>query len=236
MYALPIERADEIIKIAERLYPESNIPGQKYDAIWNWFHLYSRLGNEEKAIEYALKLPRAEVSRDHMLSKIYKGEKLVECVQNNLPELVQLIDDQIYRMVWHGDLNRNEQRKAREYSLKIYNWLYEDCDYGFYVTKVANIYADFAILASLDEDIDGVINNLSRMADCEIKFVTQRGFQHTSFLVNRTFHEDRFQGYSNSTENACRWAINFMYRDWFKFCREDERFKEIEKRLSEYAN
>lgn len=229
------ENTDECIEIAERLIKESGLQSDvPYGAIDTLFNVYNRLGDEEKAIKYAQMLPRAEISRDHRLTQIYKGAKLVESVMENLRELVQLIDDQIYRMVWHGDLNRDEQRKARLCCLKLYEWLYEDGDYGYYYTRVSNIYADLAIFDAWDNNIDGVINNLSHMADCEINFLTQKYVKRTSFLVNRTYQGHT--GYPNSTENACRWAVNFMYRDWFVFCREDERFKEIEEKLAVYAN
>jgi Predicted transcriptional regulators len=137
MSVLPEERTDEVIKIAERLYNEAY---DKYGAIVTLCNVYNRLGNEEKAIEYALQLPLAEFSCDHMLTNIYKGGKLVEHIQEDLLVSVQMMDDKIYRMVWHGDLTREEQKKARLYSLKLHQWLCEDGDYGYYNTKVANIY------------------------------------------------------------------------------------------------
>ena len=88
-----------------------------------------------------------------------------------------------------------------------------------------------------DADVDSVVENLSIMADYEIKLVTNKTtFTRTSFLVNRTEVEGGFQGYSNSTDNACRWCLNFMKRKWFDLCRDDERFKEVERKCEKYAN
>ncbi|MCL2774477.1 MAG: helix-turn-helix domain-containing protein [Oscillospiraceae bacterium] len=239
----PNEYADEIIKIAERLLKES--PGHRNGVISKLCDIYTRLGNEEKAVEYAKKATLIENTEAHLLSQIYKGAKLVETVQLNLlREFVYLADDEIYSMMWNGDLNRNGQKKACQRRLKLYEWLFEDGDYGYYNTRVARIYADLAILDAVDEDfnatdknIDGVIDNLSIMADYEIKFFTDKSnSKRTSFLVNRTQLEGGFQGYSSSSDNACKWGLNFMKRNWFDLCREDKRFKEIEKRFAKYAN
>jgi transcriptional regulator with XRE-family HTH domain len=235
MWTLPDERADEIIKIAERLYNESDIPSHRYEVIRTLCNLYARLGNEEKAIEYAQKAPMMEDSRENLFSQIYTGEKLVEHIQTNLIFLVQMVDDELYRMTWHGGYNNSGQRKARQCCLKLYEWLYEDGDYGFWNTNVARIYADLAIFDAEDKDVDGVINNLALMAECAINFFTQENFDRTSFLVNRHNH-DGHKGYPGSPDNECRMRLNFMQRNWFDFCRDDERFKEIEKKLEKYAN
>ena len=236
MGTLPDERADEKITIAERLLKES--PDHRNGLISHLCNLYARLGNEEKAEEYAHKATLIDNTEAHLLSQIYKGAKLVETVQLNLlTEFVYFADDEIYSMTWKGDFNNDEKRKARQRSLKLYEWLYEDGDYGFYNTRVARIYADLAIFDAADKNTDGVIYNLSLTAEHEIKFVTDKSnAKRTSFLVNRTYLEGGHQGYSNSSDNACRWCLNFMKRDHFDFCREDERFKEIEKKLAKYAN
>jgi len=234
-WTLPDERADEIIKISERLYSESAMPSQKCEVIRTLSNLYNRLGNEEKAIEYAQKAPMMEDSRDHLLSQIYTGEKLVQHIQTNLIFLVQMVDDELHRMTWHGGFNNNEQRKARQCCLKLYEWLYEDGDYGFWNTNIARIYADLAIFDAEDKDITGVLNNLELMAECSINFLTQENFDRTSFLVNRHSHNGH-KGYPGSSDNECRMRLNFMKRNWFDFCKEDERFKEIERKLAEYAN
>jgi len=236
---------DEKIAMAERVFNESDNPSHRYDVIRGLCHLYAGLGNEEKAVEYAYKAPIVDITEVHLLTQIYKGAKLVETVQcNMLRTYAFLIDDELYSMMWNGDLNRDEQKKTCERRIKIYEWVFEDGDYGFYHTRVGRIYADLAILYAVDENfnasdknIDGVIENLSCMAKHEIIFVTDKSdAKRTSFLVNRTQLESGFQGYPGGPENACRWALNFMQRNWFDLCREDERFKEIEKKLAKYAN
>ncbi|MCL2813643.1 MAG: hypothetical protein FWD23_03490 [Oscillospiraceae bacterium] len=194
------------------------------------------MGNEEKAVEYAKKAPGTDATSWCLLTSIYKGEKLVDHVQDNLCCFTDVMDREIRRMMWHGGFNNSGRRKGFQRSLKLYDWLYEDGDYGFYNTKVADIYANLALCDAEDKDSDGVISNLALMAECSIKFLTQESFNRTSFLVNRTVHNSEHKGYPSSTDNECRSRLNMMKRDIFDFGREDERFKEIEKRLSEYAN
>ena len=233
---LPDEHSDEKIELAERLLKESDNPHHRHDVICCLSQLYNRLGNEEKAVEYAQKAPGVDASSWCLLTFIYNGEKLVDHVQDNLCCFVDVMDREIYRMMWNGGFDNGERRKGWQRSLKLYDWLYEDGDYGFYNTKVARIYADLALCDAEDGDVDGVINNLNFMAECSIKFLIQESFNRTSFLVNRTVHNSAHKGYPSSTDNECRTRLNMMKRDIFDFCREDERFKEIEIKLAEYAN
>jgi len=234
-WVLPDECMDEKIKIVERLLQEA--PDFRNWAVRTLSGLYARIGNEEKAMEYAKKMPLMEHCDSILISKLLKGAKLVENVQEFFRlEIVMLADDQLYDMTWRGDLNNDEQRKVRQRSLKLYEWFYEDGDYGFANTQVARIYADLAIFDANDKNADGVIKNLSRMADCAIDFLSPESFQHTSFLVNRIHHNGGHKGYSNSTDNEALSRLKFMKRDIFDFCREDERFKAIEEKLSEYAD
>jgi len=235
MWALPAE-SDEIIEIAERLFNESDIPSHRHDVISTLCGVYNRLGNEEKAIEYANKAPIMDMTRDYLLTHIYKGEKLVEHVQFDLCCFVDLMNKSMYRTLWNGDFTNDEQRKMSQRRLKLFDWIFEDGDYGFYCSMVDAIYADLAIFDAEDKDKDGTINNLSLMAECAIKFLTQDSFKHTSFLVNRLVHNSGHKGYPGSSDNECRWALNFMQRHWFDFCREDERFKAIKERLTKHAN
>jgi hypothetical protein len=92
------------------------------------------------------------------------------------------------------------------------------------------------LCGAADGNTDDVISNLMLCAEYEIKFFTQKGFKRTSLLVNRTSHEDGHRGYPNTADNEFNKLLKMMKQDKFDFCREDERFKEIEKKLAEYAN
>ena len=234
MWGLSDECVDEKIKIAERLLQEA--PDFRNWAVRTLSGLYARMGNEEKAMEYARKMPIMEHCDSIMVSKLLKGAELVEHIQDFFKiEIVTIANWQLRDMTWRGDFNNDEQRKVCQRSLKLYEWLYEDGDYGFYNTDVATIYADLAIFDANDKNANGVIENLSRMADCAIDFLSPESFQHTSFLVNRLHHNGEHKGYSNSTDNEAMTRLKFMKRDCFDFCREDGRFKAIEEKLSEYA-
>ena len=234
-WTLTDEHMDEKVKIAERLLKESDDKFTRYMTIRSICHLYARLENEEKAIEWAAKAPWADITSSHLITEIYKGENLVEAVQDNLGVYVNIIDTEIHDMTWKGGLNNSDQRKARQCCLKLFEWLYEDGDYGFMNTRMARIYADLATFDAMDKNTDGVIENLSLTADCAISFLTDKSnAKRTSFLLNRTQFEGGFQGYGGP-DNACMVYLKFMKKDCFDFCREDERFKAIEEKLSEYA-
>jgi len=229
------ENADKIIEIAERLYEESTEVSHKYSVIWNLCRLYTSLGNEEKALEYAYQAPIMDITNANLLSLILKGEKAVEHIQHNLFAFVYLAYNQINTMAMQGNFSNSDRRKAYRCSLDLINWLHEDGDYGFLATRVANIYADLAFCDATDKNADGVINNFALSAEYEIKFHTQESFQHTSFLANRRFHE-KGRSYPNTVDNDLKILLNRMKEPLFDFCREREDFKAIESELEKYAN
>ena len=234
--ANPEEYADKIIEIGERLFKEADEPYYRYEVIWILCRLYNLLGNEDKAKEYAWKAPQMDITKDNLFPFILKGEEAVKRIQGNLCGWLDLIERQIRVMIREGNFNIKETRKARQKCLKLFELIFEDGDYGYYCTRISVIYADLASCDAMDGNADDVIKNLALSAEYAIKFMTQRGFQRTSFLVNRTSHEDGHTGYPNTTDNECKTLLKILKQPQLDFCREDERFIEIERNLTEYAN
>ena len=227
--------ADETIKVGERLFKEAYEPYYRYDVIWLLSRLYTRLGNKEKAMEYAQKAPSMDITQENLASLILKGDEAVNCIQENLCCYTNAITSQVYAMTREGNFTNEGQRKAAEYCLTLYNALFTDGDYGFYATQISGLYAQLAVCDAADKHGAGVMKNLALAAEYAVIFLTQGGFKRTSLLVNRTSHPDGHRGYPNSAGNDCTHLLNKMKQDMFDFCRDDEQFKAIAAKLAEYA-
>jgi tetratricopeptide (TPR) repeat protein len=231
----PQTYADEIIRAGERLFTESTEVRHKYDAIWVLARLYDALGNEEKALEYAFAAPGADITHDNLLSVILKGEKAVAHIQGSLFSMVYLAYNQLAAMAEQGDFTVGEREKIYRAALKLIDWLYEDGDYGFFATRVSDIYYALARCAAEVQDAGACIANLESSARYAILFQTQKGFAHTSFLANRIAF-DGGQGYPNSAENGCRMLLHNLENGLFDFCRGDERFNAVIGKLEKHEN
>jgi len=232
----PTEYADEIIKVGERLFAESTEVQHKYEVIWNLTRLYSQLGNEEKAMEYATQAPILDITVANLLTHVLKGEKAVAHVQEVLKDFAYLMYNQVEVLVREGNFSNAERRKAHIYSINFFNLLYEDGDYGFICTRIADIYSDIAMCDAIDGNKEEALKHITLAVDCVIKFLTQRGFKHTSFMVNRLEHPDGHTGYPNGVENDARVLLNKLQNENFDFCRQEEAFKAAEARLLLHAN
>ena len=231
----PNALADKIISTGERLFNESTEAQHKYEALWLLTRLYSALGNEEKAVFYASQAPIMDITQDNLLSIALSGEKAVAHIQEALFSFVYLAFNQLGTMVDEGDFNVTANRKTQQKILDLINWLYEDGDYGFFTTRVADVYCNLAICDAREDKVDDAIKNLALSVEYTKKFYTQKGFKHTSFLVNRRVFQGG-QGYPNTADNDFRTLLNRIQLREFDSCRNDPRFKKIEKTLEEHAN
>ena len=234
----PNAYAEEMIQVAERLWQEGTLPRHRHEVIHLMCRLYNRLGEPEKALEYVRHAPLIHATQDYLLAQILKGEEAVTHIQESLSTFTDYMYKQVNIYVQQGDFSNAEQRKAHQYNLKIFQALFEDGDYGFYCTHVATVYRNLARCDALDKNTDSTLQMLTRAAEYAIRFLTQKGFRHTSFLQNRLSLEDGFHGYptSDDGENECDELLQLMQQSEFDFCREEAAFRAIEKDLAKHAN
>ena len=231
----PKTLADKIITVGERLFNESTEVQHKYNVIWLLTRLYSALGNKEKAMFYARQAPLIDITQDNLMSMVLKGEKAVAHIQEALFSFVYVMYNQIVVMAEQGNFDTIARRTTWQKALDLFNWLYEDKDYGFFATRIADIYYGLAVCDAEEGNPAGAVENLTLSAEYTIQFLTQKDLKRTSFLANRTKHTGG-QGYPNTADNDARDLLNRMKNPRFDPCRTDPRFAAIEKSLENHAN
>ena len=229
MYALFNYQEDnhrnKIIDIGEKILNQPALCQFDRDcAIQVLCYTYIRMGDKEKAKGYAYKAPGGIVTADNLLRGIYEGEERRKHIQRMVLSDIENIQRDIMIMADSaGGLSNDEAKHAHQFAVKLFELLFENGDYGFYFIRVVESYAEIAIIDAKEKRLD------------ETKYDTRIDGNYTSPLVNRLDHK-RTYVYTSSMENQARETLNRMKWEAFDFCREAERFKEIEKNLEKYAN
>ncbi|MCL2773254.1 MAG: helix-turn-helix transcriptional regulator [Oscillospiraceae bacterium] len=238
MYALPDDNekdANEKIKLAERLINEST-DEENYTtgAIQNLCYTYMKLGDIETAKKYANTLPNYMVTQNQIMMSLLKGEEAVKQIQYNL----MMMTDEIYlnaiNMAHEGNYKPSEKIRIYEYSLKLFELLFEG-DYGFYYDRTYDLYYKIADKYAQMRDLENTIKNLALSAEHAIKTITTPDGAYSSIFTNRQDHKKEDIS-TNSMDNSAKWLLKDMQEEMFDFCRDDDRFKAIAENLQKYAN
>lgn len=233
----PNEYADDIIKIGERILKEAvDDEWRRYSAIQVLCYIHARIGNKEKAKEYAGKAPIYMMTMQELCVRALEGEEAVNQIQRNIMDLTDMIHLNICQELKRKkEFNNDEKRYMYNYVLNLFKLLFSDGDFGFYYDRTNGLYLELAKCDAFDDDLEGTINNLTLAAEHAINYDTlEDGKEYTSFLVNRQKHHRSGTG-SNSNGNESYYLLTHLKDKEFDFCRDDIRFNAIQEKLNEYA-
>ena len=233
----PKLNAEEIIKLGERILREAvDNEWLRYSAIQILSYIYARLGNKEKAGEYAGKAPIYYITQRELYTRVLEGDEAFSHIQGNIMELTDLIELNICQeLIRKKEFSNNEKRYLYNYVLSLFKLLFDKGDFGFYYNRTNVLYCNLAICDAIDSDLGGTIKNLELAAQHAINYDTLENGRHTSFLVSHQTYEKVSSGGSNSDSNCSYDILAHMQEKTFDFCREDERFKAIEQNLKKHS-
>lgn len=124
------EYLDECIQVGEKILERSIDDKQRFSTIQTLVYAYNKKKNEEKAREYAEKLPDLFCSRNTVLECVVKGEQLRKLTQGNISQHIGLIDSSVLWMLRSKDYTPEEKIFAFETVDKLYNLFLYDGNYG----------------------------------------------------------------------------------------------------------
>lgn len=177
---------EEIISIAERLLKSDN-QEYRYGAIQTLALTYSALGQDEKAYEYAVKIP---CNRD-LLVHVLKGEKLAE----HCRWFFWQVCDRMY--LTHKYLTRcaeanytaQERHAIRKALYDIFHIVFSDGDFGFWEDRLATLCRDMALSSAEMGEVDRAFSELDEMCDHLDKLDRFTAIDHTSPMVKGLHYE-----------------------------------------------
>lgn len=201
-------------------------------------YLYSRLGEREKAIEYAMKLPSMWCSNTVILGNLYEGEQKKQHLQLAISSYVNAIWIDASRMAdleYKDDtISTAERISILQKALAVYKIIYEDEDYFWDNWQVSTTHRYIAAMAMLEGDHELALTSLEKAAEYAIIADTlPERAKHTSLLVNKleyNVHEVS----KNYDFTNCKELYDKMQWDRYDAIRGDERFNAVLDKIRRY--
>ena len=190
---------------------------------------YSKLGNDEKAIEYAKMIP---CNRD-LLSSVLKGKDLVEHCRwyfwNVCDTMLRLSHNMI--QCQEAGYTAEERHSIRETLYKFYHLIFSDGDFGFFENRLGRLCRDMAISSSEMGKIDQAFDELDKMCEHMEKYQKFTNIEHTSLLVRGLKYDSSQSGSSDEYSMAYGFLCSLYENPRFKCLYTDDRLKIIKNRL-----
>lgn len=202
-------------------------------------YIYSSLGEKEKAIEYAKKLPNIGCTDTVVLGDLYEGEQqkthlkraikwytsIFRCALINLADLG-------YRNETMSDAERIEIMKK---ALAILELVFDDGDYLNYSGTVSITHRYIADLAMSEGDYELALSSLEKAAQFAVMSDTlPENARHTSLLVNNLEYGP-FNTIKNYDFTDCKELYDKMQADRYNAIRDDKRFIAVLEKIGRYC-
>jgi transcriptional regulator with XRE-family HTH domain len=222
----------EAVEIGEALSAKANDQFIIYLAMDRLSMAYKELGEVDKAVKIANKLPTARLSKEESLLRILEGAELKTHSQNFLLSLIQSFSNVLYPLC-QCDYDNKQTIRIYGKAIQIIKLFFEDGDYGAQHLYLRSMYSIMAKICAEMNDTEAVIENLTAAAEHAIAYdLLEEGAPHTSLLFNTLKTKRHGKTYmTNESQNA----LKGMAVEHFNFCRDDERFAEIRNRLAAVA-
>jgi transcriptional regulator with XRE-family HTH domain len=222
----------EAVEIGEALSAKATDQHIMYTAMYRLCVAYKELGEVEKAVQTANKLPEMWLSKEESLLSILEGAELKAHSQNFL---LRLIDSFGNVMAALRRCDYDDEQIIRIYgkAIQIIKLFFEDGDYGTCHNFLNGWYLAIAVACAKMNDADAVIENLSAAAEHAIAYdLLEENVPHTSLLFNTLKTQKSGKTYmSNESQNL----LKQMAAEHFNFCRDDERFVKLVEDLKKVA-
>ena len=235
-----VEAMKEIISLGEKILAECTDDEIRYSTIQIICYVYDYIGETDKAIALAEKMPNRYVSCEELLTHLYKGTQLHCLKQDNLSaDLESIHQNLIYYNVTLDDGTHPftlDERIAIQYKiLDIYAIIYEDDNYGFGHVRVCAVHDRLARLYNEKGDTAAALKHLKLAAKHAIAYDTN--FDSEKEYTCLLLRGRKFGNPSKNTPfNESYDLLETMKLSDFDPIRNDPAFIEIEKELRKYAS
>ena len=195
---------------------------------------YNELGNQEKAKKYAGAMSNIWTCSTILTSHILEGEEGCDWAQNTIQGLADLLRGAVFFACRKGDYSPEMRVRAWKSCIRIFDAIYEDGDYGFYASRMQEMYRELAVAYCKLNDAEHALSALEKRAEFAIMFDTSAGYPHTSPLVNRQKYDpsDTTKNYAHNDSHA---VLQGLKNKLYDFIRHDARFEAIIEKLKAVA-
>jgi len=236
------EYLKESIKFGEKILAECTDDDCRHSAIQLLCYTYPKMGETEKAVELAKKMPTTVLSCENLLCSIYSGNKRFEQYRLNIfQEIGHLTHDIVCS---NAPLDDGSQTYTTEEliavykkSIEILDVIFDDGNYGFFRQHLSWRYTDIARFYAKLKDYDNAIESLKTAAEHSIK-LDEEGYspdgEYTALILKGLKFSDISVSH-NVTDNDSMHQLEEMQNAAFDPIRENAEFIESEERLKKHA-
>ena len=200
---------------------------------------YDRLGENEKAIEIARRMPSMSVCRESLLTIVSKDRAKLESRQTEIFMLLQglCVSLDCCNVKFEDGTfayNAMEEAALAQKIIDLLDVLFEEKDYGFFHDVLMRAHLHIArIVGRHEKDRQKTMLHLEAAADHAEAFLQhEEGKKHTSlFLRGSEYGTFRTSDENNNTAIL----LEELKSDRFDFVREDKEFKALMERLKKTA-
>lgn len=208
--------------------------------IYQLAYIHSKLGEKEKAIEYAMKLPKIGCTNAIVLGDLYEGEQkkthLKRAIKGYTAVLwgaLRNLADPEYK---DETMSTAERIAIMKKALAIFELVFENGDYLNYSVTVSATHRCIANMAMLEGDYELALSSLEKAAEFAIMSdALHDGARHTSLLVNNLEYNplDTIKNYDFTD---CKELYNEMQTDRYNAIRDDKRFIAVLDKIRGYCD
>lgn len=202
-------------------------------------YVYSRLGEKEKAVEYAKKLPDLSSCSTVILGDIYGGEQQKLHLQQAVKGYVSVLWCNLRNMAdlefKDENMTTAERIAIMQKALALLKLVFENEDYLGYSDTASTTHSIIAAMAMLEKDYELALSSIEKAAEFAIISDTlPERAQHTSLLVNRTYYNahEMMKNYDYSNSKI---LYDKMQSDRYDPIRNEKRFATVLERIKEYC-
>ncbi len=200
---------------------------------------YDRLGENEKAIEIARRMPTMSVCRESLLTVVSKDRAKLDSRQTEIFMLLQglCVSLDCCNVKFEDGTfayNAMEEAALAQKIIDLLDVLFEEKDYGFFHDVLMRAHLHIArIVGRHEKDRQKTMLHLEAAADHAEAFLQhEEGKKHSSlFLRGSEYGTFRTSDENNNTAIL----LEELKSDRFDFVREEERFKALTERLKKTA-
>ena len=228
------ESIKEIINLCERVLEDCTEDSTRHSAIQLLCFTYPQVGQREKAIELAGKMPVMCLCSTMLLEHIYENEsdEKISTIQRNIQEHIDWTDMNLNTLAKQKDLTLDEQILCIETAIKLFEAIYYDGNLGFYHCRLAWDYYKLAEFY-MQKDKDAALNYLLT-AEKHAAAVDESAEQvpYTSIFVNKQIHSPSGTS-KNWIGTECGILLERLNGDCFAPLHDNPEFIALKQRLTE---
>lgn len=202
-------------------------------------YIYSRLGEKEKAIEYAKLLPNIWCTDTVVLGDLYEGEQQKTHLKRTITWYTNVFWCTLINLADLGHKNETmsdaERIKILKKALAMFELVFEDGDYLDYSCTVSATHRYIAEIAVAEGDYELALSSLEKAAEYAMMSDSlPKKARHTSLLVSGLEYSP-LNTIKNYDFTDCKELYDKMQADRYSAIRDDKRFIAVLEKIGKYC-